>query len=125
MLPSGPAVIRPKTINNPTPTARASRFCAFPGDSGDRISCASSETRAAVCSIRATPGRLHDTPEAGPSTSLPFHAPSALARLRGRSRSHPTDWVAGGVSSTSYLIEVVTMSYATPMVFVVDDDVSV
>ena len=78
MLPSGPAAIRTKTINNPSTTARASRFCAAPGDTVDRISCSSSETTAAVFSIRATPGRLDDTPEAAPSMLLRFRLRRSL-----------------------------------------------
>ena len=42
MLPSGPAAIRTKPITNPSTTARASRFCAAPGDTVDRIRCSSS-----------------------------------------------------------------------------------
>src|SRR5262245_9354901 len=59
--PSGPAVTSTKNVTRPSTTARASRFCAAPGDTVDRISCAFSGTAAVAFSIRATPARPDDT----------------------------------------------------------------
>ena len=54
MIDSGPRVINPKTINNPSTTATARRVCAGPGDKVERISCSSSERMAAVFRMGAT-----------------------------------------------------------------------
>ena len=57
MPESGPTVIKAKTTKMPSTTARASRFCAGPGDKLERTRRCSSGTMGAIFSIGATRSR--------------------------------------------------------------------